>query len=81
MNRRSMRPRFWLEVALAILTAAAAIATIVWPEWIELVFGIEPDEGNGTLELGVTLTIAIVSAILAMAARTDWRRAGRLARD
>jgi hypothetical protein len=81
MNRRSRRPRFWLEVALAILTAGAAIATIAWPEWIELVFGIEPDEGNGTLELGVTLTIAIMSAILTMAARTEWRRAWRLARD
>ena len=81
MNRRSVRPRFWLEVALAILTAAAAITTIMWPEWIELVFGIEPDKGNGTLELGVTLTIAIVFAILAMAAQTEWRRALRLARD
>lgn len=81
MNRGSLRPRFWLEVALAILTAATAIATIVWGDWIELVFGIEPDEGNGTLELGVTLTIAVVSAILAMAARADWRSAGRLARN
>jgi hypothetical protein len=38
-------------------------------------------EAGRTLELGVTLTIAIVSAILAMAARTDWRRAWRLAGD
>jgi hypothetical protein len=76
-----MRPRFWLEVALAILTATAAIATIMWPEWIELLFGIEADESNGTLELGVTLLIAIVSTILAMAARTEWQRGWRLARD
>jgi hypothetical protein len=81
MNRRSTRPRFWLEVALAILTAAAAIATILWPEWIEVVFGIEPDEGSGTLELGVTLTTAIASGVLAMAARTDWRRAWGQARS
>ena len=78
---RSVRVRFWLELALALLTAVAAIATILWPAWIEAVFGIDLDEGNGTLELAVTLAIALASITLAAIARTEWRRTWRLASD
>jgi hypothetical protein len=80
-QRPALRARFWLEVLLAVLTGAAAIATIIWPAWIELVFGAEPDEGSGTVELAITVTIAIVSVFLSAAAGTEWRRGWRVAHE
>ena len=42
-----VRKRFWIEAALAVAGLALAVLTMAWPEWIEEIFGIEPDGGNG----------------------------------
>lgn len=36
-------------------------------DWIERIFGIDPDGGNGTLEL--LIAVALIVAILAIASR------------
>jgi hypothetical protein len=75
----SMQPktRLALETVLAVIFAAIFVATIFWPDWIELVFGADPDEGNGQAEWG----IVVISGLLAMAsiivARMEWRRQHR----
>jgi hypothetical protein len=46
----NLRSCFWLEVALGTLTTALLVLTLAWPQWIELMFGIEPDGGDGSLE-------------------------------
>ncbi len=68
-----LRRRFWIESALGILTAVLAVVTIIWPAWIELVFNIEPDAGNGSIEIAITLGAAIASVVFALRARIDWR--------
>jgi hypothetical protein len=68
---RSRRLR--LEVGLAALSALLFVVTVAWPEWIELVFGVDPDHGDGSLEwliLGVTALCAIGASLRA---RVDWR--------
>jgi hypothetical protein len=67
--------RFWLEVGLAALSAILLLATIFWRDWIEIVFRVDPDHGNGSFEwliVGVTAFGAVTCSILA---RLDWRRA------
>src|SRR6266550_2200251 len=53
-GRRSMIAkagvRFWAEVMLAVVTGALGALTLVWQEWIEAVFRVDPDGGDGSLE-------------------------------
>jgi hypothetical protein len=69
-----LRRRLRVEVVLAGLSAALFVLTLVFPEWIEALTGLEPDAGSGALEwliAGALLVAAVVSAILA---RRDYRR-------
>jgi len=68
------RRRLRLEVGLAILSVLLFFATLLWPEWIEIVFGVDPDFGNGSLEW-LTMELTAISAVVAIfLARADWRR-------
>jgi len=42
-----LRLRFWLESVLGSITGILAIVTLFWHDWIETVFGADPDKGNG----------------------------------
>jgi hypothetical protein len=66
--------RFWLESALATVTALLLVVTLVWREWIELVFRVDPDGGSGATEWLVVVVLGAVSAVSALAARVEWRR-------
>jgi len=68
----------WRLRAARVSTAALVtvlVATVITPEWIELVFRVDPDAGDGSLERVVTL----VSALLALGSlawlRVELRRA------
>jgi hypothetical protein len=41
---------FCLKADLATMSGVLFIVTLVWREWMELVFQINPDGGNGLLE-------------------------------
>jgi hypothetical protein len=70
----STAARFRAETALAALAAAAALVTVLWRDWIELVLGVDPDRGSGALEVAIVWGLAALAAGLAVAARADWRR-------
>ena len=64
------RKRLLLEVGLAILSVLLFVATALWPEWIEMVFGFDPDYGNGSFEwliMELTAISAVVAIFLASA--------------
>jgi hypothetical protein len=64
-----------MELALAIASAILLIATVFWKDWIEIVFGVDPDAGSGALEwtiVGITLCLTVSFVMLA---RAEWRRA------
>src|SRR5438067_12614702 len=60
--RPARRPgAFRAEVAFATAGVVLAPSTILWSDWIEIVFRVDPDRGSGTLER------AIVAAPLVLA--------------
>jgi len=71
---RSLRIRVRIETILAIVGAALALLTLVWPEWIEAIFGVEPDGGNGSLEWIIAVGFLVVGLGMGLLARHDQRR-------
>ena len=66
--------RFWLETGLGVLGSVGAVVTVIWRDWIELLFGADPDAGSGALEwtiVGVSALVALSSFLLAT---SEWQR-------
>lgn len=73
-GRDVVRRRFWWEVGLAAASAVLTIVTLISREWIELLFGVDPDGGDGSLEWLIVAGLAAAALLLAIAARLEWRR-------
>ena len=71
---RKVRARFWMECALAVLSAGLAVSTMVWNNWIELLFEVEPDGGDGSFEWGIVVVFAVVAVLFAIIARIELHR-------
>lgn len=67
--------RSWVEFILACLSGGLAVLTLLWHNWIELLFGDEPDGGDGSLEWGIVVEFLVLTVVFSALARTDWRRA------
>jgi hypothetical protein len=75
-NQNALRPAFYIELVLAGAALVLALVTLVWNDWIELVFRVDPDAGNGSLEKAIVGVLVVAAIICAWLARTEWRRAG-----
>jgi len=71
----TVRARFWLESGLAGLCAVLATATVFWRDWIEALTGFDPDHHNGSFEWTIVAALFTASALIGLAARTEWGRA------
>lgn len=71
--RRGLGHAFWIESALAAVTAGVAVLTLVWPDWIEGVSGYDPDHHNGSVEMVIVIVCAIAALVTGMLARRQWR--------
>ena len=70
----TLRRRFWVEGALAVLAAIAFVAALLWPDWIERITGATPDGGSGELEAGVAVVLGVLALVSAGLAVVEWRR-------
>ena len=73
--KTSVRLRFWLEMGLALMTGVLFAVTFVWNDWIEIVFHVDPDGGNGAVEWLIVGVLLVVTVALIGMARFEWRRA------
>lgn len=71
--------RFWVELALTCVSAFLFLLTLASAEWIELVFGVEPDGGDGSLEWLITAALLAVTIVLSLLTFRDGRRAASTA--
>ncbi|MET1086755.1 MAG: hypothetical protein ABWY04_06495 [Arthrobacter sp.] len=71
--KRKLRTIFWWEATGAVASGALFIVTLFNREWIELLFGVEPDGGNGTLEWAVVIALAALTLLSGMLVRREWR--------
>ena len=60
------------------MSAFLLVLTVFVPDWIEAVFGVDPDRHSGSLEWGIAAVLAVVSVASALLARSEWRRTAPL---
>jgi hypothetical protein len=70
-----MTMRLALQLALALISGLLFFVTLVWHDWIEIVFGIDPDQGSGSLEWMLVAVTAVAAVVFGVRARVEWRRA------
>jgi hypothetical protein len=58
---------------LAGLTGTFGAVTVVWHDWIEIAFGVDPDHGSGSLEWLCVAVFAAAAISFALLARAEWR--------
>jgi hypothetical protein len=50
------------------------VLTLFTREWIEALFNVDPDGGDGSLEWLIVVCLAVVTVVFAVLARLEWRR-------
>jgi len=68
------RLRFLLEAGFGGAAAALGVLTLFWRDWIEAIFGVDPDHHSGSLEWIVVVVLFIIALSLGGLALADWRR-------
>jgi len=70
---RALGWRFYFEVVVGSVGLLLFGLTLVWKDWVEIVFRVDPDEGNGAAEYLVCFVLLAVAAGAWWLARTEWR--------
>jgi hypothetical protein len=73
MNRRH-RARYWIEIGLSVACSLLLLLTLLTREWIELLFGVDPDGGSGALEWLIVACLALLALVFSVLARREGRR-------
>jgi hypothetical protein len=69
-----MRRQYWAALVGGGISAALAVLTLISREWIEFVFGVDPDHGNGGLEWAIVAVTAITAVMCFWWARVEYKR-------
>ena len=69
--------RFWFyaEAILGTLSGILFIVTLISRDWIENIFHVDPDHGQGWVEWMIVVALALVTVSLGALARAEWSRA------
>lgn len=65
---------FWVKLALAAICAVLFVVTLVWHDWIEIMFRADPDHGSGWLEWFIVVLAFGLTLTFSISARREWRR-------
>lgn len=69
------RKRFFVEATLASASAFLFVVTLVWRDWIEAIFRIDPDRHGGGAEWAIVAVLLVTTLVATLAARAERRRA------
>ena len=72
--KRRLRTRFFIEIGLGLTSAVLSLLTFVKRDWIEALFGIDPDHGNGIVEWLIVGGFLFTTLTLFSLAQYEWRR-------
>jgi hypothetical protein len=72
--KHHVRRRFWAEAAMATSSLLLGALAVLWKDWIEIVFRVDPDGGSGELEWLIVATSVAVTIAFTALARHEWRR-------
>jgi hypothetical protein len=72
--KQQLRPLFWIEAVLALVNAVLLVMTVVWKDWIEVVFKVDPDAGSGAVEWAFVAVTLLLTVAFVTLARSEWRR-------
>jgi hypothetical protein len=67
--------RFWFEAITAAVGMALFVLTLFTREWFEAITGLDPDGGNGSLEILLAVGLLAIAAVSTLAAGRQYRRA------
>lgn len=73
-TRHRSRRLLLAEIGLATATGVLTIVTLISREWIEIVFGVDPDHGSGAVEWLIVIALAAATFTFGLLARNQWRR-------
>ena len=73
--KKGLRFWFYAESILGTLTGILFIVTLFSRDWIETIFRVDPDQGQGWVEWLIVVTLALVTVSLGALARAEWSRA------
>ncbi|UQX89306.1 hypothetical protein M6D93_04700 [Jatrophihabitans telluris] len=65
---------FWIETVSSVLFALLFALTLVSREWIEALFGVDPDHGSGSLEWAIVAALGMAALASGRLAWSRWRR-------
>ena len=71
----NLRTRFWFESALALVSLAALLVTLISKSWIETLTGLDPDGGSGAAEWAIAIALTAVTISAVGMARVELKRA------
>jgi DNA-binding CsgD family transcriptional regulator len=73
ITRNVSRP-FWVTAGSAFVSGVFSVITPMRPDWIEWVFGFDPDDGNGFVEWAIVFCLVATTTVLSFVAGHEWRR-------
>lgn len=73
--------RIWVELTLGLISALSLTLALVLPSWMEQLFRLAPDGGDGSVERSFALVWAAVSFLMFALAGRTWRKHLRLLRS
>ena len=71
----NLRARFWVEAVLGSITLALLVLTLAWKDWIEVLFGVDPDHHNGAVEWAIVAVCAVATVACGSLAGSEFHRA------
>jgi hypothetical protein len=76
----NQRKRFWIELGLAASSGALLVLALLRKDWIEFLFGVDPDHSDGSLEWVLVVLLLIATVTFSLVARLEWVEAVHAAR-